>query len=421
MILRRVRSQDASRATTDLLDESTCREAARIVDDVRARGEPALREHAERHGDLRAGEAFVHERAALETAAQHIDDRDMALLRRTAERIRAFASAQRRTIADLTTSVPGGRAGHTIEPIERAGCYAPGGRFPLPSSVLMTAITARTAGVREVWVASPRPAPITLAAACIAGADALVAVGGAQAIGALAFGAGVVPACDAVVGPGNRWVTAAKQYVAGRVAIDVLAGPSELVVLADAEADPALVAADLLAQAEHDDDALPILVSLDEDLVRRVEIELERQLATLPAADTARRSLARGFAVVEPRQEVAIDVVSELAPAHLQISLRDSSLASYLVRHCGAISAGEQSAQVFGDYGGTNHVLPTGRGARSCAGLSVFTFLRVRTWQETNDARELADDAARMARLEGLEGHARSAQMRQRAASSGQQ
>jgi phosphoribosyl-ATP pyrophosphohydrolase/phosphoribosyl-AMP cyclohydrolase/histidinol dehydrogenase len=409
MLLRRVRSQDAARATTDLLDEPTCREAARIVDDVRSRGETALREHAERHGDLRAGDRIVIDRAALEEAAQGIDDRDMALLRRTAERMRAFASAQRRTIADMTTNGPGGRAGHTIEPIERAGCYAPGGRFPLPSTVLATAITARAAGVREVWVASPRPAMITLAAAFVAGVDALMPIGGAQAIGAMTFGAGPVPACDAIVGPGNRWVTAAKQYVAGRVAIDVLAGPSELAVLADANADPALIAADLIAHAEHGDDALPILVSLDEGLVARVEAELERQLETLPTAETARRALANGFVIVEPSQEIAIDVVGELAPGHLQISLRDPSLAAYLVRHCGAISVGTQA---LGGYGGTNHVLPTGRGARSCSGLSVFTFLRVRTWQESSDSTELAADAAQFARLEGLEGHARAAQMR---------
>jgi phosphoribosyl-ATP pyrophosphohydrolase/phosphoribosyl-AMP cyclohydrolase/histidinol dehydrogenase len=412
MILRRVRSEDACRATTDLLDEATCREAARIVDDVRARGEPALREHAERHGDLRRGDAIVIERGMLEEAAQRIDDRDMALLRRTADRIRSFASAQRRTIADLSTNVPGGRAGHTIEPIERAGCYAPGGRFPLPSSVLATVITARTAGVRSVWVASPRPAQITLAAAFVAGAEALVPIGGAQAIGALAFGAGPVPRCDAVVGPGNRWVTAAKQYVAGRVAIDVLAGPSELAVLADANADPALIAADLLAQAEHDDDALPILVSLDEGLVDRVEAELERQLSTLPMAETARRALANGFAIVEPSREIAIDVLSELAPGHLQICLDDPSLAAYLVRHCGAISVGRQQAQIMGGFSGAHHVLPTGRGARSCAGLSVFTFLRVRAWMEADDATEVAEDAAQLARLEGLEGRARAAQMR---------
>lgn len=410
MQLRRVRSQDAGRATTDLLDESTCREAARIVDDVRVRGEPALREHAERHGDLRAGDRIVIDRRALETAAEGIDDRDMALLRRTAERIRGFASAQRRTIADLSTNVAGGRAGHTIEPIERAGCYAPGGRFPLPSSVLATVITARTAGVREVWVASPHPAAITLAAAFVAGAESLMPVGGAQAIGALAFGAGPVPRCDAVVGPGNRWVTAAKQHVAGRVAIDVLAGPSELAVLADANADPAMIAADLLAQAEHGDDALPILVSLDEELVARVEEELERQLETLPAAAAARRALANGFVIVEPSLEAAIDVVSELSPGHLQISLRDPSLVAYLVRHCGAISVGTQGA--LGGHGGTHHVLPTGRGARSCAGLSVFTFLRVRTWRETNDTAEMASDAAHLARLEGREGHARAAGMR---------
>lgn len=412
MKLRRVRSQDASRATTDLLDADTCREAARIVDDVRARGEPALREHAERHGDLKVGDKIVIGKGELEGAAQGVDDRDMALLRRAAERIRTFASAQRRTIADLSTNVAGGRAGHTIEPIERAGCYAPGGRFPLPSTVLATAITARAAGVREVWVASPRPSPIMLAAAFVAGADAFVPVGGAQAIGALAFGAGPVPRCDAVVGPGNRWVTAAKQHVAGRVAIDVLAGPSEIAVLADANADAELIAADLIAQAEHDEDALPILVSLDEGLVGRVEAELERQLSTLPAAATARRALANGFAIVETNREVAIEVVSEIAPGHLHICLRDPSLAAYLVRHCGAISVGMQSAQVLGGSAGTSHALPTGRSARSCAGLSVFTFLRVRAWQETSDAAELAEDAAQFARLSGLEGQARAARMR---------
>ena len=206
-----------------------------------------------------------------------------------------------------------------VAPVDRAGCYAPGGRFPLPSSVLMTAVTARAAGVRDVWVASPRPDDVTLAAAAVAGADALLAVGGAQAIAALAYGAGDVPPCDVVVGPGNRWVTAAKKLVAGHVGIDMLAGPSELVVLADASADPATVAADLLAQAEHDPDALPVLVATDAELVDRVEIELERQLAALPTRDTAEPAIGNGFAVMAGNLDDAIEVCDRLAPEHLQV------------------------------------------------------------------------------------------------------
>jgi phosphoribosyl-ATP pyrophosphohydrolase/phosphoribosyl-AMP cyclohydrolase/histidinol dehydrogenase len=298
-------------------------------------------------------------------------------------------------------------------PIERAGCYAPGGRFPLPSSVLMAVVTARAAGVAEVWVASPRPAQVTLAAAFVAGADALLAVGGAQAIGALAFGAGEVPACDAIVGPGNRWVTAAKQRVAGHVAIDMLAGPSELVVLSDDTGDPVLIAADLLAQAEHDTDALPVLVSLDPTLPERVRVELAKQIETLPTAETARAALIQGFAVIEPDLERAVAIVDTLAPEHLQILLADPGLAADRVRHAGALFLGPKSAEVLGDYGaGPNHVLPTSRGARSRAGLSVFTFLRIRTWMELSDPAEVARDAAALARLEGLEAHARAADLR---------
>jgi phosphoribosyl-ATP pyrophosphohydrolase/phosphoribosyl-AMP cyclohydrolase/histidinol dehydrogenase len=415
MILRRIRSEEIRSLRREVPDADTCTQAASIVDDVRRRGEIAVRENARRLGDWNDGEPLVHDRNALETAFGRVSDDERALLERTADRIRSFARAQRRALADLSFPVPGGRAGHTIEPVERAGCYAPGGRFPLPSSVLMTAVTARAAGVREVWVASPRPAAITLAAAFVAGVDGLLAVGGAQAIGALAYGAGAVPACDAIVGPGNRWVTAAKQCVAGRVGPDMVAGPSELCVLADATADPALVAADLIAQAEHDDEALPVLVSLDADLVDAVEIELEKQLATLPTAGVARKALAHGLAFVEPDLHHALHVVDELAPEHLQLCLRDAHLTAYLVRHCGAVFIGPKSAEVLGDYGaGPNHVLPTSTSARSRGGLSVFTFLRVRTWLEIEDPNELATDAAQFARLEGLEGHARAAEMRMR-------
>ncbi len=410
MKMRRIRSEDVERERSDPIDATTSFEAGRIVDDVRARGWAALEEHARRLDD---GDPRWIPREELRAAHTRCPTTTRDLLRRTVDRIARFASAQRASLTEFVCAVEGGRAGQHVLPVERAGCYAPGGRFPLPSSVLMTVVTARMAGVAEVVVASPRPVEATLAAAYVAGADGVLAAGGAQAIGALAFGAGPVAACDVVVGPGNRWVTAAKQRVAGFVGIDMLAGPSELVVVADEWSDPALVAADLLAQAEHDEDALPVLVSLDAAFLERVETELEIQLATLSTADIARRALANGFAIHEPDVLRAARVVDALAPEHLQVVTRAPTVFASRVKHAGAVFLKESSAEVLGDYGaGPNHVLPTSRAARSRAGLSVFTFLRARTWLELDDPGQVARDAAQFARLEGLEAHARAAERR---------
>jgi len=411
--LRRLTPEQVAPLQRDPVDAATLAAVAPILDDVRARGADAVRAHGERLGDLTADDPLVLDRAALDAALGQLPADQRALLERTAGRIRAFAEAQRGALAAVDVAVEGGRAGHAVVPMETAGCYAPGGRFPLPSSVLMTAVTARVAGVPHVWVASPRPTPITQAAAAVAGADGLLRVGGAQAIAALAYSAGPVPACDVVVGPGNRWVTAAKQLVAGHVAIDMLAGPSELVVLADASADPELVAADLLAQAEHDPDALPVLVSLDAALSDAVDAAIERQLADLPTAETARAAVSGGLSVVAPDLATACRLCDRLAPEHLQVMLADPSAARAQLRHYGALFVGHASAEVLGDYGaGPNHVLPTGGTARHTGGLSVFTFLLVRTWLALDDARALAADAAALARLEGLEAHARAAERR---------
>ena len=387
-----------------------------IVDAVRTRGETAVREYAERFGEIAAGGPLFVDRAALDRARAALAVEDRARLERVAERIRVFAVAQKRALGAVTVTVPGGTAGHWIAPLERAGCYAPGGRYPLPSSVLMTAVTARTAGVKEIWVASPKPGPITLAAAAIAGADGVLAAGGAHAIAALAFGAGPIPPSDVVVGPGNRYVTAAKQLVASRVAIDMLAGPTELVIFADATASPATIAADLLAQAEHDVDALPILVSLDAALTDRVEAELARQLAVLPTAPVASQALAKGGVVAVATIEEGIAACDALAPEHLELCLRDADVLAPRLTHFGALFIGSAAAEVLGDYGaGPNHVLPTGGTARSTGGLSVYTFLRVRTWLRIDDcaaARPLVEDAAWFGRVEGLEAHARSAETR---------
>lgn len=391
--------------------------ASRIVDDVRLRGDAAVREHATRLDGLKPDAPLVIGREEMASALEELMPDERQRLTRIAGRIRAFAEGQRRSIAPFEMSVPGGSAGHHVAPVERAGCYAPGGRYPLPSSVLMTAVTARAAGVREVWVASPSRDRIMLACAALAGADGFLGVGGAQSIAALAYGAGDVPPCDVVVGPGNAWVTAAKQLVFGQVGIDSLAGPSELVIVADGHCDPGFIAADLLAQAEHDPMSVPVLISIGESLVDRVADELRVQLETLPTANVARCGLANGGAVVVADHDGAVAACDELAPEHLHLHIANADAVASRFRHYGALFIGAASAEVLGDYGaGPNHVLPTGRASRYAGGLSVLTFLRVRTWltiRDTLGSRELIEDAKWLGRIEGLEAHARSLAVRE--------
>jgi len=407
---------DVVRRRRNAVSTEALAEVAPIVDAVRTGGEGALREYAERFGDVRPGTPLFHDRAALDQALTRLAAGDRARLERVAGRIRTFAEAQRQALCPVTVPVPGGIAEHRIAPVERAGCYAPGGRYPLPSSVLMTALTARVAGVADVWVASPKPQLLTLAAAAVAGADGLVAAGGAHAIAALAYGAGSIAPRDVIVGPGNHYVTAAKQLVAGTVRIDLLAGPSELTVFADDTADPGSVAADLLAQAEHDPDAVPMLVTLAPTLLDRVEEELARQLRDLPTAGTARAALANGGVIVVRSMDDGVAACDAIAPEHLQLDLRDATAVAPRLAHYGALFIGAGAGEVLGDYGaGPNHVLPTGGTARSTGGLSVYTFLRVRTWLRIDDwaaARPLIEDGIWLGRAEGLEAHARAAERR---------
>jgi phosphoribosyl-ATP pyrophosphohydrolase/phosphoribosyl-AMP cyclohydrolase/histidinol dehydrogenase len=352
----------------------------------------ALLELSVKFGDLKSvNDDYIWGKDKLKAAYDGLPKEQQELLQRTAARIKAFALAQRASVTEVTVNVPGGQCGQYIAPVECAGCYAPGGRYPLPSSVLMTAATAFAAGVKQVVLASPKPSPVTAAAAYVAGADSLLVCGGAQAIAAMAFGVGKVPACDVIVGPGNRFVTAAKKLVSGRVGIDMLAGPSELLVLADHTANPATVAADLLAQAEHDTLALPLLVTTDESLVAKVEAELTKQLAVLPTAPTASVSLASGYVVVCKDMASAIDITNRLAPEHLEvITANEDDVASKLT-HYGGLFIGSNAAEVLGDYGaGPNHTLPTSGTARYTGGLSVFNFLRIRTWLKIDRPEEYA-------------------------------
>lgn len=417
-LLKTIRSDELDDSLHDPVDEQTLAIARDIISEVRRGGDEALRRFAEKFGDIDPSAPMLIGREELSRAFHSLKEEDQRLLLRTRDHIRRFATAQMECIKPLTLSLEAGRAGHDITPVKSAGCYAPGGRFPMPSSVLMTVVPARSAGVESVIVASPRPTVETLAAAHVAGADLLLAVGGAQAVAAMAYGTGDVANCDVIVGPGNRYVTAAKKLVSGVAGIDMLAGPSELTVLADDTADPAVIAADLLAQAEHDTVALPVLVTASEHLIERVNDELAKQLPLLSTKETAGPAIANGFAVLTGDMKEARATCDRLAPEHLEVMTRDPEKTAAKLNHYGALFIGGQSAEVFGDYGaGPNHVLPTGGTARFTGGLSVFTFLRIRTWlklEAGESAESLINDAARLARMEGLEGHARAAEKRKK-------
>lgn len=418
-LLRRVMPADIHRIAKPPVDQATLTKAETIVASVRDGGETAVREHAERFAERAGGEPLVLGRDAMREALEQLDPADRAVLERVAERIRRFAQAQRDAVAPVCIDVPGGQAGHTVEPVESAGCYAPAGRYPLPSSVLMTAITARVAGCGRVVVASPGAHPVMLAAAAIAGADEFLAVGGAHAIAAMAYGfAGRerLGRCDVVVGPGNVWVTAAKQLVSGSVGIDMLAGPSELLVVADETADARLIAADLLAQAEHDTEAATMLVTTSGRVAEEVERELVAQLAVLPTRDVARRALGNGFVCVASSLDEMVELADQIAAEHLEVMCVDANEVAARIRNAGGIFVGSASAEVLGDYGaGPNHTLPTGGTARFQAGLSVMHFLRLRTWLRIDNpagAAALRADTQRLAEMEGLAAHASAARLR---------
>jgi phosphoribosyl-ATP pyrophosphohydrolase/phosphoribosyl-AMP cyclohydrolase/histidinol dehydrogenase len=406
--------------------------ASLILSDVHARGEAAVREWAEKLGELAAGAPLVIGREGMEDALASLPREERGILERARDRVFSFAQAQRAALCDIDVPVPGGRAGHAFIPVARAGCYVPGGRFPLPSSAIMTVCAAKAAGVPSIWCAGPKPSRATLAAAALSGAEGFLAAGGAQGIAALALGAGLPP-CDVVVGPGGRYAAAAKRLLAGVVGTEAPAGPSELLVIAGEGASPEVAAADLLAQAEHDVAALPAIVVFREASSSReagreatrfatrfaglLDEALARRLAELPEPNrsTAAAALGNGWMLLARDGAEARAAAERFAPEHLELLVPDPRAWAASISCAGAVFLGPGSAEVFGDYGaGPNHCLPTGGAARFAAGLSVLTFLRARTWLEMDDPGILAPEAAALARIEGLEGHARAAEMRTR-------
>ena len=390
-----------------------------ILATVRAQGDKALYDYCEKFDHVALPSLEVSQ-AEMDEAMQAVDPAFLEILRMAAENIRAFHRQQVRT-SFILTDRPGVVMGQKIMPIEKVGLYVPGGTAAYPSTVLMDAIPAKIAGCREIVIVTPPgkdgkvPAAI-LAAALIAGVDRVFKVGGAQAVAALAYGTKTLPKVDKIVGPGNAFVAEAKRQVFGLVAIDMIAGPSEILVLADGSCDAKVVAADLLSQAEHDKMASAVLVTDSEALAEAVAQEIERQLKTLPREEIARASIDNnGKIIVTGDLAAAIDVANALAPEHLELCVEQPFDYLDRITNAGSIFLGKNCPEALGDYlAGPNHTLPTSGTARFSSPLSVDDFVKKSQYTYfTRDALgQVAEQIAAFARQEGLEAHARSAVVR---------
>ena len=390
-----------------------------IIKNVRERGDAALFEYCERFDRAKLDTLAVSQEEIDEAVAQ-VEPKFLEILERAAANIRKFHEKQVRN-SFIINDEDGIVIGQKVIPVDRAGLYVPGGTAAYPSTVLMDSIPAKIAGVREVVMVTPpgkdgKVNPVILAAARIAGIDRIFKVGGAQAIAALAYGTESVPKVDKIVGPGNAYVAEAKKQVFGVVSIDMIAGPSEILVVADGKSEPKYVAADLLSQAEHDRMASAVLVTDSAVLAEQVSAELERQIPALQRAEIARESIDKnGKIIVAPTLMCAIDIANEIAPEHLELCVDNPFDYLDKIRHAGSIFMGRYCPEALGDYfAGPNHTLPTSGTAKFSSPLSVDDFVKKTQYTYyTRDAlREVADDVAFFANKEGLGAHAKSATVR---------
>lgn len=391
-----------------------------ILDQVADGGDPAVADLTQRFDRHQIDPSRLRlDQALIDDAFKACDPELREALEQAANRISAFHQQQHprdlgyRDDQDVYL-------GQRWRPLDAVGLYVPGGKAAYPSSVLMNALPARVAGVRRLVITVPAPdgvvAPLVLVAAKIVGVDEIYPIGGAQAVAALAFGTDTIRPVDKIVGPGNAYVAEAKRQVFGRVGIDMIAGPSEIVVVADGGQDPAWIAADLLSQAEHDEAAQAILMTDSEPLALAVEAAVDQQLKSLPKQAIARESWRKlGAIIIVSALDRVIDLINRLAPEHLELMVADPMALAENIRHAGSIFLGAFTPEVIGDYvGGPNHVLPTNRTARFASGLSVYDFMKRTTLLGCNDVnfQTLAPVAAKLAHAEGLAGHARAVEIR---------
>ncbi|HJV53676.1 MAG TPA: histidinol dehydrogenase [Noviherbaspirillum sp.] len=406
-------------------DEAIDRAAAQILADVKARGDAAVLEYTNRFDRLDAQSVAGLEigQGELRAALNNLTPQRRAALQTAADRVRAYHERQKKECGSdgfTYTEADGTVLGQKVTPLDRVGIYVPGGKAAYPSSVLMNAIPAKVAGVQEVIMVVPTPAGVknelVLAAAAIAGVDRVFTIGGAQAVGALAYGTPTIPQVDKIVGPGNAYVAAAKRRVFGIVGIDMIAGPSEILVLCDGTTEPDWIAMDLFSQAEHDELAQSILVCPDADYIARVEASINRQLDAMPRKDVIRTSLTNRGALVKVRDMIeACEIANLIAAEHLEISAENPQQWADRVRHAGAMFLGRFSSESLGDYcAGPNHVLPTSRTARFSSPLGVYDFQKRSSIIHVSEAgaQTLGKVAAELAYGEGLQAHAGSAEYR---------
>lgn len=405
----------------DVADADLLRTVEDILGDVQRRGDTAVVEltnHFDRRAAARLADLAVS-RDELEAAHGRLSDAERQALETAAERLGDYAGRQRLESWHYFDA-DGNRLGQQITALDRVGVYVPGGKAAYPSSVLMNVVPARAAGVGEITMVVPMPdgavTDLVLGAAWIAGVDRVFAIGGAQAVAALAYGTETVPAVDKIVGPGNQFVATAKRLVFGRVGIDMIAGPSEILVISDGSSDPDWIALDLFAQAEHDEDAQAILVSWDGAFLDRVAEAVERLLPQQPRQEVIAASLANRGAMIHVRDlDDAVAVANRIAPEHLELALTEAEPVAQRIRHAGAIFLGHYTPEAFGDYcAGPNHVLPTSRTARFSSPLGVYDFQKRTSVLGCSQpgARRLAPTAATLARGERLFAHAASAEAR---------
>lgn len=397
---------------------------AEILADVRARGDAAVLEYTARFDRLDAKTVAQLEltREELKAAFDAITPAQRAALEAAAARVRSYHERQKEACGRSWSyrDEDGTLLGQKVTPLDRVGIYVPGGKAAYPSSVLMNAIPAQVAGVPEIVMVVPTPGgeknPLVLAAAYVAGVHRAFTVGGAQAVAALAYGTATVPKVDKITGPGNAYVASAKKHVFGQVGIDMIAGPSEILVLADGTTPPDWVAMDLFSQAEHDELAQSILLSPDAAYIERVREAIERLLPTMPRAAVIRASLeGRGALILTRSMDEACEISNRIAPEHLEVSSSDPHRWEPLLRHAGAIFLGAYTSESLGDYcAGPNHVLPTSGTARFSSPLGVYDFQKRSSLIEVSEAgaQKLGPIAAELAYGEGLQGHARAAEMR---------
>ncbi|MDB5838069.1 MAG: histidinol dehydrogenase [Herminiimonas sp.] len=400
---------------------------AGILANVKARGDAAVLEYTNQFDQLGAAGVTALEigREALQAALQGLPPARRAALQTAADRVRSYHERQKQECGSdgfLYTEADGTVLGQKVTPLDRVGIYVPGGKAAYPSSVLMNAIPAKVAGVPEVIMVVPTPSGIrnelVLAAAAIAGVDRVFTIGGAQAVGALAYGTKTIPQVDKIVGPGNAYVAAAKRRVFGTVGIDMIAGPSEILVICDGSTDPDWIAMDLFSQAEHDELAQSILLCPDAAYIAQVEASINRMLGEMPRQDVIRVSLADRGALIKVRDmQEACDIANFIAAEHLEISAENPQQWADRVRHAGAMFLGRFSSESLGDYcAGPNHVLPTSRTARFSSPLGVYDFQKRTSVIQVSEAgaQTLGKIAAELAYGEGLQAHARSAEFRLR-------